>query len=403
MGNKNGNVDILESLRKNLKSDIFKNKFFLTEKYIPETLLHRRKQIEEIVSLISPAIKGDKSNNLILYGSSGCGKSVVMKYIKEQFEKMAEENELPFKMIYLNCKSGYGSDTESKAIVHICNSLGTSINMGSNPSITYNKLFDILNFKKQNIIIIFDEINHLIKRSGDRVLYIFSRIDSELKESYVDIIGISNDIRFTENLDQNILSSLREKSIFFQPYDAPQIKDILLSRVEKAFHYNVLNDAVINKCAGISAQYGDVRKALDLLKTAGEIAEKENKVQITEKDIDNAESAIEKNKIFSIVRCIALHSKIVLLSVLKAQLKDIKEITTGDIYVIYKQISKEIGYKPLTQSSISNILSELDLLGIINSTLYNRGRYGRTRKINVYMNNKMLKLLYLFLEKELKL
>ena len=46
-------------------------------------------------------------------------------------------------------------------------------------------------------------------------------------------------------------------------------------------------------------------------------------------------------------------------------------------------LCKTVGLKPLTQRRVSDIIAELDMLGIINSKVISKGRYGRTREIQV--------------------
>ena len=58
-------------------------------------------------------------------------------------------------------------------------------------------------------------------------------------------------------------------------------------------------------------------------------------------------------------------------------------ITTGLLYEKYVQVCKSLDIRPLTQRRVSDILSEFDSLGIIQSIIKSRGRLGRTRDINI--------------------
>ncbi len=91
------------------------------------------------------------------------------------------------------------------------------------------------------------------------------------------MIGVSNDLKFTEFLDPRVKSSLGEEELIFPPYDAEQISDILKQRAKMAYNDGVLGEMVIPLCAAFAAQeHGDARRALDLLRVSGEIAEREN-------------------------------------------------------------------------------------------------------------------------------
>lgn len=398
------NENILNDLEHKIQSNIFKDKHYLTERYIPEIIPHRKNEIEKIKNCLIPVFRGEKANNLMLYGPSGTGKTLVVKYIKDVFEKLAIKKSIPLKIIYLNCKLGE-SDTEYKAMINICSGLGGSIKFGLNSAFLYKEVFELLDYQK-NVIIIFDEINYLINKSGDNILYTFSRIDSELKNCYVNSIGISNDFRIMESVDSSIASSLSEISIPFPTYNAPQLKDIILQRIDKAFYPNVVGDSVINKSAALGAQIGDAKKSLNLLRLSGEIAEMNDKIKIVEKNLDEAEIMLEKNQIMDLVKQLSQSNKIVLSSIIKLLIlgKDnTNHVCTGEVYVIYIDICKKIGLRPTIQSGVSNIISELDLLGIITSKIHSKGRYGRVREIRMYLDNKIILYIQEYLESNLLL
>src|SRR5690606_6057339 len=120
------------------------------------------------------------------------------------------------------------------------------------------------------LIIVLDEIDKLVKKSGDETLYNLSRINSDLKKSKVSMIGISNDLSFKDFLDPRVLSSLSEEELVFPPYNALQLCDILQQRADGAFVTEALDDGVIPLCAALAAQeHGDARRALDLLRISG--------------------------------------------------------------------------------------------------------------------------------------
>jgi cell division control protein 6 len=64
--------------------------------------------------------------------------------------------------------------------------------------------------------VILDEVDKLV-RKGDEVLYNLLRINSELNSARVSLIGISNDLTFTELLDPRVRSLLDEEEIIFPP------------------------------------------------------------------------------------------------------------------------------------------------------------------------------------------
>jgi len=118
----------------------------------------------------------------------------------------------------------------------------------------------------------------MIKKMDDTFLYSFTRLNQELNKAQISLIGISNEVTFLENIDPRVRSSLGEEEFIFHPYNAIQLQDILKERCEEAFKENTVANGVIAKCAAYAArEHGDARRALDLLRIAGELSERECK------------------------------------------------------------------------------------------------------------------------------
>jgi cell division control protein 6 len=218
-------------------------------------------------------------------------------------------------------------------------------------------------------------------------------MNSELENARVSIIGISNDLRFTNYLDPRVQSSLSEEEIVFSPYNARQLEDILRQRAEMAFKEGVLDEFVIPLCAALAArEHGDARKALDLLRVAGEVAERENAEKVTEYHVRKANEKIEADNIVEAVRTLPTQSKVLLYSVILLEERGVKTLTTGEVYDTYKRLCKFLSIDTLTQRRVSDLISELDLLGILNSRVVSKGRYGRTKEIKLEVSPVGIKL-----------
>jgi len=249
-----------------------------------------------------------------------------------------------------------------------------------------------LDSKKWVVIIILDEIDSLVKKVGDDFLYNFTRINQDLKRAKVSIIGITNDLHFINILDPRVKSSLGEEEILFPPYNATELRDILKQRSSFGFQTNVLSEEVIPKCAALAAQeHGDARRALDLLRVAGEITERQNDKKITEKHVDMALEKIDYDRVIEFVKSLPKQTKLVLLSIIVLDENEQDNIQTGDVYSVYEDKCKECGLHPLTQRRTSDLLSELDMMGVINAKIISLGRYGRTREIKLNVSNRMRK------------
>jgi len=84
------------------------------------------------------------------------------------------------------------------------------------------------------------------------------------------------------------------------------------------------------------------------------------------------------------VECIATlptQSKVVLYSMLLLDQMDQNIFTSGEVGRIYKEIAPAMDLDVLTNRRITDLISELNMLGVINTRVVSRGRYGRTKEM----------------------
>lgn len=367
------------------KEGIFVNRSFLQITYTPEELCHRDEQINSIRDILAPSVKLERPSNIFIYGKTGSGKTVTVKYVTNELMHFCQENNVPVKVFYLNCKLKRVADTEYRLIAQLAREFGEDIPSTGLPTDDVYKIFlSSITNKKQLLIIILDEIDQLVKKAGDEILYSLTRINSEINEAMISIIGISNDITFSNDIDPRVKSSLSEEELLFPPYNALQIQDILKERASKSFRPNTVKPGVIEKCAALAArEHGDARRALELLRVAGEICERNNHEFVDLSHVDEAEHKIERDKIFDIVTTQPKQHQIALYSLLKLAIQRDSSIYTSEVYNIYKDVCTEIGIKPLTTRRLLDIIGEFDMLGLINTKVISKGRYGRTKEISI--------------------
>jgi cell division control protein 6 len=356
--------------------------------YMPDILLHRANEINDIASVLVPALRGETPSNIFIYGKTGTGKTAVTKFVGKELLKKGDQTGKSVNFIYINCEV---VDTQYRLLQNIANHFISDWSeripfTGWPTDEVYNKLIKMIENNAGVTVIILDEVDKL---KGDEALYNLSRINNDLKIAKVSIVGISNDLKFTEFLDPRVKSSLGEENMIFPPYDASELKDILKQRVDIALKPESIDDDVIPLCSALAAQeHGDARRALDLLRISAEIAERKGAVKITKKFVRAAQNKIEIDRILEVVKTLPSQSKNILLAILllEKQNKKIESanvITTGEVYDIYKDICKKTRSDSLTQRRVADLISELDMLGIINARVISKGRYGRTREINI--------------------
>jgi len=387
---------------------VFSNKTVLSSDFIPDKIVHREAEISQISYMLAPVLKGYKPNNVFIYGTCGTGKTICTNFILNQLIGVSKKSKSNLKVIYVNCKMKKVADTEYRLFAKFLNELEAPVpDTGLPTDVIIRKFFETVDKKKQNLIIVLDEIDTLIRKVGDDFLYNLARANTELKNSTVSIIGITNDLSFRDWLDQRIKSSLSEEEVLFKPYDAVQLRDILSERVSAGFRHGIISDSIINKCAAIAAQeHGDARRALDLLRVAGEIAERSASTLITEEHIDQAHKKLDQDRVGETIKTQPRQSQAVLYSIIKLEERKNagktssngknngkwtdSRLLTGNVYEEYAKICTENNLSVLTQRRISDLIGELDMLGIINAKVISKGRHGRTREISLAITSSIL-------------
>ncbi|UPV75730.1 ORC1-type DNA replication protein [Halorussus limi] len=414
---------------------IFENKEVLRPSYTPHELPHRKDQINNMATILVAALRGETPSNILIYGKTGTGKTASAKFVSKELESTSQKYDVPCNVEYINCEV---TDTQYRVLAQLANKFiennqefvsdrvaeldalreeatadparlddtefdspeavdarieeleddreeMESVPMTGWPTDrVYNTFFEAVDYEERVVVIMLDEIDKLVEKSGDDTLYNLSRMNSELENSRVSIIGISNDLKFTDFLDPRVKSSLGEEEIVFPPYDANQLRDILQHRAEVAFKADALSDDVIPLCAAFAAQeHGDARRALDLLRTAGELAERDQAEGVNEKHVRKAQEKIELDRVVEVVRTLPTQSKLVLFSIISLEKNGVHNVNTGEVYNIYKRLCEEIDADVLTQRRVTDLISELDMLGIVNAVVVSKGRYGRTKEISL--------------------
>ena len=357
----------------------------LRPSYIPDVLPHREEQIKQLASILVTALEGQRPSNVLLFGKTGTGKTATIKFIGKEIERASTElRNVHF--VYMNCEV---VDTQYGVLQNIGNIFIEDFEAripftGWSTERVYNILREKIDEERRVIVIALDEIDKLVSKSGDDVLYHLCRINEDLKNAKVSVIGISNDLKFTEFLDPRVKSSLSEEKMVFPPYNAEQLRDILSQRSKLAFDDGVLEPSVIPLCSALAAQeHGDARRALDLLRVAAEITERNHMAVVTDSDVIRAKNKIELDCVTEAVRTLPVQSKLVLMGVMLNEERGNGKLTTGDLYETYKELCQCTSMAILTQRRITDLISELDMLGLIHARVKSFGRGGRTKEIEL--------------------
>ncbi|MGV8106587.1 MAG: Cdc6/Cdc18 family protein, partial [Nitrososphaerota archaeon] len=314
---------IFDSAIKN--KNIIKNRQVLTIDYVPDKLLFRTKESTAIAQSLSVILKKGRPSNLLIFGKPGTGKTAVVKNVIEHLYKKTNELNINLRVPFINAKN---SNTPYKILYEIAELLGINKEgkmqvyfTGLSMSEATDRILDFIRRRSIKVVIVIDEIDSLVNRKGDDILYNFTRANERISsDQFISLIGISNSLTFKDKLDPRVKSSLSEEELVFNPYIIEQLKQILIDRCKLAFYDNVIPIGVINLCAAIAGrETGDARKAIDLLRVAAEIAERSMTMKISEDHIRSAQEKIDSDTNYEILRNSTLHSKLVILSIIKSK------------------------------------------------------------------------------------
>ena len=366
---------------------LFQNREALSTEYVPEKLPFRESQIRQVAQILAPALHGSKPSNLLLYGKTGTGKTAVARLVVERLH--AQDASKQIATCYVNSRI---ASTEYRTLAKIAEALplqedhripGTGLSIGT----VLDRIFRAIKDSKVHLILVLDEIDYLVNAYGDDILYQFTRAGEHVEPGFFTIVGISNDLKFKDELDPRVLSSMGEEELVFPPYTTQELHTILAARAKLAFRPGVVPDSILSLCAALAgSEHGDARRAVDLLRVSGEIAEREGIHEVSEDCIRKASERVESNRVEDALRSLPIQNKLILLTASKFP----DGTNTGDLYLAYEAIARRMGIQSLTQRRVSGILAELDLLGLIDAAVVSKGRRGRTKRIRLVIQSAML-------------
>ena len=254
--------------------NLIKNRKTLTIDYVPEKLPFRDEESKTIAQVLSVILKNGKPSNLLVFGKPGTGKTAVVKNVINRLKKKTIEHGIEITVTIVNAKT---ANTSYKVLYDIAEDMGinkidkklkvhfTGLSMGE----ATVRILEYIKKKNLHVILVIDEIDSLVSRNGDDILYSFTRANERLLENgFISLIGISNSLTFKDKLDPRVRSSLSEEELIFNPYTVLQLREILNERSQLAFNEGAISQSSINLCAAVAGkENGDARKAIESFKS----------------------------------------------------------------------------------------------------------------------------------------
>lgn len=370
---------------------IFANKDLLKIRHVPDAdrIVGRDEEIQKIAKHLNDAVQGSSPEDVVVYGKSGTGKSLVSKHVTQRAMNAADST-VNIGSAYIDCAE---DSTEAQVVSSLAKTLNDEEETGISVPYTglstakfYKLLWEVIDERFDSTIIILDEID-MVKDEG--LLMKLSRAEESGKiESNVGTIAITNKIQYVEGLDERTRSSFRARDLMFEPYDANQLREIMYNR-EEAFHDDVLTDDVIPLSAAFAAQeHGDARKAIDTLRYAGEVAHQNDAEVVKEEHVRQAQQEAEKERFRELIGSAPTQAKIALFALSNLTTEhDEDSFITSRVYDEYEDICRELDVDSLSGRRFRDTLKEQAFLGIVEIQKKNLGPDGGIHNDNRLVEN----------------
>ena len=341
----------------------------------------RRRQMERLARHISPAIGGQAPANTLIYGPSGTGKSVTCLHFLSALSEICKENDRPFRYFYVDL-------TTPKTCFGALNELAIALNGSTRryrKGVALEQIQEMilasLNTMQGTVCIMVDEVDNITVDSD--VFYTFlAKTLPKKAPAKLFYIFLTNRLQWERTIDPRILPVLKKTDLIFEPYDAMDLVEILKLRVKKALDASKVDPGAIRKIAAYaSRETGDARKAVELLVKSVKIAE-EQSGRLGMEEVDQADRTLEIDKTEEMIGALASQQRLALVACYMGLKSQQKTLTTGHAYKFYMDVCARDGVRALTQRRFSDMVSFLDLYGLVNARVISKGRYGKTRELS---------------------
>ena len=361
---------------------VFKDQRTLSFDYVPQRLVHREAQMKKLVMLYRPVVESNLSQNAVLTGSVGTGKTATAKRFCTDLKDFAEKQQKAVDWVLVNCRQ---RNSESSAVLHVVNHFQPNFpDRGFSITEMLRILRKDLEKRKVHLVIVLDEADVLLKKAGPDIIYKLTRFGEEKVDGreLVSLMLISQKNIF-ELLDASSTSTFKRTNVVeFGKYSSDELRDIVKTRAQLAFHDGAIDDDAISLIAEVSSEWGDARFAIEILEKAGMLADEESTGRISVEHVRGAKaeaySSITESKLAGLDR----HQKLSLLGIARAS-RGKAYVTTGETESAYKVACEEYSEKPRAHTAFWGLLKDLDMLGVVSAKKSGPGISGKTTVITL--------------------
>lgn len=380
-------------LQEGSQNSVFREKGLLDPDAVidEDRIVGRDQQLDDIITYLRPTLNGNRPPNMLLYGPSGTGKSLIINAVCEQVAELAEGQDTRFGVININCQTIKSHD---RAVYRLVESAAAEADIeigipqsGISTDQKLSRFYEILSNQFDSVIIILDEVDLLVGRQRDpndepaysKLLYQLSRASQLGRiDGHVSVAALTNDPRFMEDLDGRAESSFNPQDVVFSDYDANQLQSILQRR-QDAYQDDVLEDDIIPLSSAFAAQdHGDARKAIDLFRKAGEIADRRDDDMVQEEHVRDAQEEAERDRTLTQMQGLSTQKKLSLYATAIVPVysnRNLNAIPSTVAYRVYQYLTDLLDADGKSRDSYLRYMTEAETYNFVISEKRGRG-YG---------------------------
>lgn len=341
----------------------------------PSQVIGREDKAKELVRFLAGYKQGLVVPFISVFGRSGSGKSIVTKFVCENLEGISHR--------FVNLRKAKTVFGCANLILGELGQPSLKSAQGINMAIEKigNAIEAVIKKEKSKLFVLvldeFDVIFYDKRGKPSDFIYKLLVMEEKLreKENMVTLIAISNNVVADYEIDDRIRSRIGSSEVFFNAYSKKDVLDILNDRARKTFS-KTIHHAVIEYCADqSSAEHGDARRAIELLRVAAEIASSKSET-VEKKHVDMAAEQLQKDRVGLVLSTASYHFRLVAGAIAKnTHITRDAWHSTSILYDRYCELVQK-GTRPLTYRRVSELLTELENTGLAVSQTSSKGRLG---------------------------
>lgn len=355
--------------------------------YIPQELVSRTEYQKQLAARFASIDKHEASCRAVITGPVGSGKTVLVKTFCRDLQRHLM-NRRNINIAHVNCRNASTSTRVVQRILHAIDpghpDRGLSIG---------ELLLSLRKLTRRNsshLIVILDEVDHMLRKSGDDILYQLLRIDEDQEgKGTLSLILVSQE-QVLDVLETAVISRMGKTNLIRIPsYNEDELYEIASQRANLSLVKGTYSEEIIRLIAQKSAPIGDARLVIELLKSAAESCEirqdDHTKREISVDDVHAKDDMLSVDMVSEIdaIDGLNAHAMLVLLAICR-RLKKESSMTTGDVENLYAVVCEEYSEDMKSHTTLWKYLKEMENRQLIKTRISTvPGGRGRTTHLSM--------------------